>query len=380
MPAPRKPLRGKGSAKLGTKSSVRTAGGQGLQYTSGGESSAKGLTAAQKKWIRENVLGVRQRKPGQPEIIEAGVSGARKAAMKALLAGEPQLIETTKRSVAKQAEALYESEKRWRSMLKKLDPADRAKAEQLLRRFGPESGYYKPMERTEVLRQVEQAAARRSGKQPVKKAARPYRKPAVEYRSKAAEDLAAKRAASAKRAQQAREKAREEWKKMYSEQLARIVVSRPSNSSKGIDVIGNLERGAQRRKLLQNPKLLAREATDAQKAAARKATDAQWKAQQQTDLSAAKFRARQDYSIGVTKKGVRSVEKIPGLSRRDAGMKEIPVKRPPRAVIDPSRTDAGGDVTWRMVAQRAREAEKAARRAARKRRIQAVKAKKTPTQ
>lgn len=69
----------------GRRKPVTTAGGQGTQYTSGGEKSAPGLSAAQRKWVRENVLGVRERKPGRPEIVEAGVSGGRSAALRALL-------------------------------------------------------------------------------------------------------------------------------------------------------------------------------------------------------------------------------------------------------------------------------------------------------
>lgn len=357
---------------------VKTAGGQGTKYTSGGEKSAPGLSAAQRKWVRENVLGVRDRKPGRPEIVEAGVSGARKAALKALLAGEPRLIETTTRSVAKQAEDLYESEKRWRSILKKLDPADRAKAEQLLRRFGPESGYYKPMDRTEVLRQVEEASARRSGKKPKSSTQGSYRKPAVEWKSKAAEDLAAKRAASAKRGEASRQMQRDQWREMFDQNLASIVLGPEKRKFSGVDVIGRLERASRVREATKDPRALLKRATPEQQRRARDLTNEQWTKLKSYQASDAMRRARTDITIGVTKNGKRSEETIKGISRRESSA-EIPIQREPTvASIDPSRTDVGGDVTWKMVEQRFREAQAAARRAARKQRIAQVKAKKIP--
>lgn len=386
MPAPRKPLRGKGSASLGRRP-VRTAGGQGLQYTKGGESTAPGLSPAQQRWIIENVLGARTRKPGQPEIIESGMRGSsvgkllgqmtrRQASQRALMAGQPEMARSP-RDVSDVMAQLFEQEQARRAILAKLPPDQRAKAEELLRRFGEEAG--RSMRPSEAVRQVEEMAARRGGQQPVSRQ-RPYRKPSVEWQSKGAQELAAKRAAAARRGEKARQGERDQWRRLYDENLARLVAGPAPRRGPGIDVLGGLEQGAKRRALLADREALLRKATTEQKRQARDMTNQAWQGMKSGQAEEARRRATKTTVVGVTKNGKRGTEVLPGVPARGAGMREIPVERPPQYVVDPERTDVGGDVTWRMVVQRLQERQAVARRAARKQRIQAVKAKRTPTQ
>lgn len=56
-----------------------------LQYVDGGESTARGLTPGQQRFVMEDVLGLRQPKPGQPTIIEAEATNPIGAALRGLL-------------------------------------------------------------------------------------------------------------------------------------------------------------------------------------------------------------------------------------------------------------------------------------------------------
>lgn len=270
----------------------------------------------------------------------------------------PQLSEAQQ----KELKAAFEAEKRRAAILAKVSPADRAKVEQLLQRFGPSRNRNPDDPGVLDLRgAINQVRDMRSRANPAKPpASKPYKKPEAQWKSPSQEHQARRKAVDQRRAQEARERKRKGWKEEFNLQLANVILGpRPTpTGTAGQRALQNAPYAGRRSELLRDPEKMKSEASPAQMKEARDRTNDLFQQREAADRLGARVEATQTRTLmnvkDKTGTPLRSAkyQTQQGIPKTDAGFKQVRVPNRMKIGAEYEVNPSAGNVTERMFNQR----------------------------